>query len=438
MSKARLILLILAILAGMLAAEGCRSASQTTIVPSQPGQSPAGQNNIAITTPANETAPTVPQEYRQLYNGLSADMDKFQTKLDLISSGSAKVDKTVFAAELLYANGNVGEALLNPQVMGLNRLMLDRFQSMGIKGVVVAIKYPLLSPNFPRSSEFLKFYKDIIVECHSRDLKVLVEVGAIFSGTPYSPVQIDWSKYTTESFLQGLEDQLILVAGQVQPDYLTLANEPVTDEGLTDLKITPEAWSSFINSTVSRIDRSYGILVGAGTGTWENPAYMNSIINMPGLDYIDLHVYPMGTDNVFLERALSYSQTSHRNGKRVTVSECWLYKALPEELGSGLGSAETIMDRDYYSFWSPLDAQFARLIVSLSATADLDFVSFFWSRYFFNYLDYQATPHNLRTAELNRLATQASMNSLQKANLSTLGRCLQKLLSDQTLTYPNK
>ena len=432
MSKIRLILLVITMLAGMPATEGCRSISQTTILPSQPGQSTAGQDNITMTAPSNEAAPAVPQEYQQLYNGLSLDMERFQAKLDTMPGVSGRENKTVFAAELLYANGNVGEALLNPQVMSLNRVMLDRFQSMGIKGVVVAIKYPLLSPDFPRSSEFLKFYKDITVECHGRGIKVLVEVGAIFSGTPYSPVQIDWSKYTTETFLQGLENQLILVAGQVQPDYLTLANEPVTDEGLTKLKITPEAWSSFISSTVSRIDRSHGILVGAGTGTWENPAYMNTIINMPGLDYIDLHIYPMGRDNLFLERALSYSQTSHRNGKRVTVSECWLYKALPEELGSGLGNAETIMDRDYYSFWSPLDSQFTRLMVSLSATADLDFVSFFWSRYFFNYLVYQTTPHNLRTSELTRLATRASMNNMQKANLSTLGLYLQKLLGEQT------
>jgi hypothetical protein len=388
--------------------------------------------------PPNETVPSVPQEYAQLYSGLASEMDQFQLKLDLMSSGRATADKTVFAAELLYANGNVGEGLLNPQVMSLNRLMLDRFQSMGIKGVVVAIKYPLLSPDFPRSSEFLKFYKEIIAECHSRNIKVLVEVGAIFSGTPYSPVQVDWSKYTTQTFLQGLEDQLLLVAGQVQPDYLTLANEPVTDEGLTKLQITPEAWSSFINSTANRIDRSHGILVGAGTGTWENPAYMNSIINMPGLDYIDLHIYPMGTDDVYLDRALSYSQTAAGNGKRVTVSECWLYKTLPQELGSSLGNAEMIMDRDYYSFWSPLDARFIGMVVSLAAKADMDFVSFFWSRYFFAYLDYQATPHNLTTAEMNRLITQASMSSMQKGNLSPLGQYLPKLFSNPALIYPSK
>ncbi|MGA9049628.1 MAG: hypothetical protein WB588_11615 [Dehalococcoidia bacterium] len=430
MKKTLFTMLILAVLAGIVV-PGCRHASQIVTAPSQSNQSNASQTN-QVTTP-NVSTPAVPQEYQQLYRGLAAQMDQFQTKLDVMPSGSAAADRTTFASELLYANGNVGDGLLNPQVMSLNRLVLDRLQSIGIKGVVVAIKYPLLSPDFPRSSEFLKFYQDIISECHSRNMKVLVEVGAIFAGTPYSPVHVDWSKYTTQSFLQGLEDQLLLVAGQVQPDYLTLANEPVTDEGLTGLKITPGDWSSFISSTAGRIDRSHGILVGAGTGTWENPAYMNSIINMTGLDYVDLHIYPMGTDNAYLDRALNYSQIAHSNRKRVTVSESWLYKALPEELGNGLGNAETIMDRDYYSFWQPLDAQFIRMMVSISAAAGMDFVSFFWSRYFFSYLDYQATSHDLSTIELNRLATQASMSSMQKGNLSPLGQDLQKLL-----IYPSR
>ncbi|MHB8084796.1 MAG: hypothetical protein ACYDHZ_03145, partial [Dehalococcoidia bacterium] len=245
MNKIWLILLLLVVLVGMLI-PGCRHPGQTTAAPSQSSQPSASQPNQS--SPSNETMPTVPQEYQQLYSSLSNQMDQFQTKLNSLSSGST-ADKTIFASELLYANGNVGEGLLNPQVMSLNKLMLDRLQAMGIKGVVVAIKYPLLSPDFPRSSEFLKFYQDIITECNSRNIKVLVEVGAIFAGTPYSPVRVDWSKYTTQSFLQGLEDQLILVAGQVRPDYLTLANEPVTDEGLTGLKITPEDWSSFISST---------------------------------------------------------------------------------------------------------------------------------------------------------------------------------------------
>ncbi|MHB8086257.1 MAG: hypothetical protein ACYDHZ_10555 [Dehalococcoidia bacterium] len=435
MKKIWLTLLILAALFGVLV-PGCRRAGQTTAAPSQSSQPSASQPTQSISS--NETVPAVPQEYQQLYSGLSSQMDQFQTKLNSLSSGSATADKTVFASELLYANGNVGEGLLNPQVMSLNRLMLDRLQVMGIKGVVMAIKYPLLSPDFPRSSEFLKFYQDIITECHSRNIKVLVEVGAIFAGTPYSPVRVDWTKYTTQSLLKGLEDQLLLVAAQVQPDYLTLANEPVTDEGLTGLKITPEDWSSFISSTAARIDRSHGILIGAGTGTWENPAYMNSIINMTGLDYIDLHIYPMGTDNLYLDRALSYSQTAHSNGKRITVSESWLYKALPQELGNGLGNSFTIMDRDYYSFWSPLDAQFIRMMINLSAISDMDFVSFFWSRYFFSYLDYQATPHNINTAKLNQLATQASMSGMQKGNLGSLGQDLQKLLDNPALTYPSK
>jgi hypothetical protein len=303
---------------------------------------------------------------------------------------------------------------------------------MGVKGVVLAIKFPLLKPDFPRSSEYLQFFKNIMVECHQRSLKVLVECGAIFAGTPYSPVEVDWSNYTTETFLQALEDQLLLIAEEIKPDYLTLANEPQTEEALTKLTITPAIWSDFIASTLQNIDRSGGLLVGAGTGTWENPNYINELFNMPGLDYIDLHIYPMNSNAIYFDRALNYALEARAAGKRVTVSESWLWKATPAELGNFLGDTEKIMNRDVYSFWYPLDERFVQDIMNLADATGMDFVSFFWTRNLLSYLDYDSTPHNLTTAEYNRLINQASLANLQKGTLSPLGQYLQQALNSRT------
>lgn len=272
-----------------------------------------------------------------------------------------------------------------------------------------------------------------MTECHRRNMKVLVECGAIFSGTPYSPVQVDWSKYTTQSFLQGLQDQLLLIAREVKPDYLTLANEPETEEALTRLKITPTVWSDFIASTLKKIDRSSGLLVGAGTGTWEDPSYIKEIFTMPGLDYIDLHIYPLNKDGLLLECALDYASEARAAGKRVTISECWLWKASPEELGGGLGDTEKVMNRDVYSFWSPLDSRLMQDIINLADATKMDFVSFFWTRNFFAYLDYDATTHNLTTAEFNRLINQAFISSVQNGKLSSLGQYYQEQLHSRSL-----
>jgi hypothetical protein len=380
----------------------------------------------ATTVP--EELPPVPAEYQSLYTELEAELAHFEGVLNQKWDHSR--GQTIMATELAFANGNIGEGLLNASSMANNRLLLDRLQAMGIKGVVLAVKYPLLKPDFPRSSEYLQFFKDIVAECHQRNIKVLVECGAVFAGTPYSTVQVDWFRYTTATFLQGLQDNLVLIAREIKPDYLTLANEPVTEEGLTGLIITPDAWRDFISSTMGKIDRSGGILLGAGTGTWENPVYINTIIGMPGLDYIDLHIYPLNKDGTLLERGLNYALQARTAGQRVTISEAWLWKATAQELGNGLGDPEKAMNRDVYSFWYPLDARFIGDIMDLADATDMDFVSFFWTRYFFAYLDYSNTAHNLTTAQYNRLINQAVFINVQKDTLSSLGQYFQ-----QQLTY---
>ncbi len=376
-----------------------------------------------------EELPLVPAEYQPLYTELEAELTHFEGILN--QKWDHSQGQTIMATELAYANGNVGETLLNANSMANNRLLLDRLQAMGVKGVVVAVKYPLLKPDFPRSAEYLQFFKDIVVECHRRGITVLVESGAVFAGTPYSPLQVDWSGYTTATFLQGLQDELVLIAREIKPDYLTLANEPVTEEGLTGLMITPAVWRDFISSTMGKIDRSGGILLGAGTGTWENPAYINTIIGMPGLDYIDLHIYPLNKDGALLERGLNYAMQARAAGQRVTISEAWLWKASAEELGNGLGDAEKAMNRDVYSFWYPLDARYIQDIMGLADSTDMDFVSFFWTRYFFAYLDYGQTPHNLATSQYNRLINQAFVSNVQRDNMSPLGQYFQQKLTSR-------
>jgi hypothetical protein len=397
-----------------------------------PNVSPPGSTVVpapaSTTTP--EELPPVPAEYQGIYTELEAELTHFEGILN--QKWNHSQGHTLMATELAYANGNIGETLLNANSMANNRLLLDRLQAMGVKSVVVAVKYPLLKPDFPRSAEYLQFFKDIVAECHRRGITVLVECGAVFAGTPYSPIQVDWSKYTTETFLQGLQDELILIAREIKPDYLTLANEPVTEEGLTGLIITPTAWRDFISSTMGKIDRSNGLLLGAGTGTWENPAYINAIIGMPGLDYIDLHIYPLNKDGALLERGLNYAMQARAAGQRVTISETWLWKATAQELGNGLGDPEKAMNRDVYSFWYPLDARFIQDIMDLADATNMDFVSFFWTRNFFAYLDYSQTPHNLTTTQYNRLINQAFVSNVQRDNMSSLGQYFQQKLNSRT------
>jgi hypothetical protein len=374
----------------------------------------------ASTTPA--VSSPIPSVYAPLYTELNSDMSGFENTLKL--TGSTDSSTPVFATELAYADGNTGPGLLTSQNMQNNILMLDSLQAMGVKGVVLAIKFPLLSPDFPQSADYLQFYKNIMSQCRARGMKVLVECGAIFAGTPYSPVQVNWSGYTTQTYLQGVQDQLVLISQQIKPDYLSLCNEPDTEENLTGLTITPADWSNFVSTTLSKLDRSGGMLVGAGAGTWDDPAYIDGLMNIPGLDFIDLHIYPFGVNDAYLQRAIDWAQQAHAAGKRVTVSECWLYKESAAEMTAGsstLGNAELIMDRDFYSFWEPLDARFMGDMMTLAQDVNMDFMSFFWTRNFYSYLDYSPNLSAESTTQLNSLINQAAFANLQQGLLSPLG-----------------
>ena len=103
-----------------------------------------------------ETAP-VPEEYQGLYTSLEESLDSFSDYLSEHSDGST--NSTVFATEVLPANGNRGDALLQPSTMAGVDLYLDRLQELGVQGATVEISFPLLRPDFPRSAEYLRFFQ---------------------------------------------------------------------------------------------------------------------------------------------------------------------------------------------------------------------------------------------------------------------------------------
>jgi len=335
------------------------------------------------------------------------------------------------ATELTYANGNIGEGLLAADTMKHNQLLLDRLRSLGIQGVVVQICFPLLDPSFPRSEEYLQFFKNIVSEVHRHGMKILVESGVMFANTPYSPAKIDWSAYTTQSLLQGRESQVLRVAKEIRPDYLMIGNEPTTEEMLTGLTITAADWGNFLSDTLGKIDRSGGTLIGSGVGTWEDASYFNRVMQLQGLDFIDLHIYPLGQNGALLDRALDDARQARASGKRMTISESWLYKIIPQEGKAALGNYSEAYNRDVFSFWEPLDERFLMDMTRLADTTSMDFVSFFWSRYFFAYLDYNTTPKGQTTDQFNRQINQASLAAVESNSLSSLGYWLENFLQER-------
>jgi hypothetical protein len=147
---------------------------------------------------------------------------------------------------------------------------------------------------------------------------------------------------------------------------------------------------------------------------------MNDLMNIQGLDCIDIHIYPIGRDGNLLERAFETATKARASGKCAVISEAWLYKVSSSEMTTLSGNFEQVYGRDAFSFWEPLDESFIRAVTRLSQASGVEFASFFWTRYFFAYLDYDQY-HNLSPQQINRQATQASILNTQSNTLSPLG-----------------
>jgi hypothetical protein len=74
-----------------------------------------------------------------------------------------------------------------------------------VRGVKIAVKYPVLMPSFPRSSEYLEFYRRVARELRRRNLKFLMQMTDGFRETAFSALPVEpyyrgltWERYRRE------------------------------------------------------------------------------------------------------------------------------------------------------------------------------------------------------------------------------------------------
>ncbi|MDQ7850479.1 MAG: hypothetical protein QN152_04230 [Armatimonadota bacterium] len=380
------------------------------------------------TTPAR-SAPPVPPSYAGLYELLDARLRLIEEAVN--ARGAAGRD-VIFAAELLPANANIGEALFREQTWPLVLLYLDRLQRLGVRGVKVAVKYPVLLSGFPRAAEYLQSYRRLGEELRRRNVRFLAQMTDGFRPSAFSalPVEPYYAGLTWERYRREKRQMAETVIREVRPDYLTVQNEPGTQAQNTGLPMTVQHTTDLLEYVTRGLD-ARGTLVGAGAGTWEDLAYAQALARIVGLDYLDMHIYPITRDYV-VDRAFRFADIARRAGKRLVLGEAWLYKASDQDLRTGsVAAAPALFARDVFSFWEPLDARFVAAMVRFSQVAGTDFTSFFWSRYFFGYVDYSEERARLSPGELSRLANAAAARNLaaDPPGLTYTGATLQRLLT---------
>jgi hypothetical protein len=383
----------------------------------------------ANTQPDKQISPNaqtpVPPLYQPLYDEIAGKLDAFDGYLN--SLPNEKENKITFGAELLPANGHQGDKLLTRENYDGTLLYLDALQSMGVQGVKISINYPLLAPDFPNSDGYLEYYKNICQELRKRNMTILVAIGNLFPDASFTDLKVSFANLTFDEYRQTKRQIAERIINEIHPDYLTLANEPSTEAMTTGLKVTVPEFTQTVNYVLNGLDRK-GVLIGAGAGSWNKIDYVKSLARDTDIDYIDIHIYPTN----YLEQALTMADIAHAGNKRLIIGEAWTYKAYDSELGD-LGNIATqadIFGRDVYSFWEPLDSRFLSIIVKLANYEDYEFISPFWSKYFFGYLDYETTPENLSYRQLPQLSNQQAVQNMMSHKLTGTGLTYEKLINE--------
>jgi hypothetical protein len=372
------------------------------------------------------TPGAVPPAYRVLYNALNSGLDQWMAYLN--TRTPIPGHRTVFGTEVITANTNRGPALLGPDALPGTRLFLDRLADMGVEGASISIGYPMLDPSFPRSDEYLAFYREVAREVRHRKMKLHVETGVVFTNTPFADIDVDFSQLTLAQYIAGKRVMMARILEHMQPDFLGLGGEPDTEAALTGLEELndPDVYANAVRQIAEGLDRG-ATKVGAGVGTWSPLAFAQRLVEIEALDAITVHIYPIW--KMPIENATFIPALARAKGKRLTLDEAWLYKAGPGEATS-VAANEAIFRRDAFDFWTPLDMKFLTVMARLAAVEGIDYVSPFWATYFFASLAWDPALEQLPYNALVQRLNEAAVANIVAGRRSRLGEHYRELIRE--------
>jgi hypothetical protein len=261
---------------------------------------------------------------------------------------------------------------------------------MGVKGVTIAVGYPLLDPTFPNSTQYLQYFKTVVSMCHQDSFTVDIESQVLFANTVYSPLTFNWSALSYPQYVVNHIAQDNLICSQIKPDILEIGVEADTEaslKGYTQLN-TPSGWTSYINQLLNGIDKN-GTKLAAGAGDWlkNTTQWVDGFAGNPNLDFISTHSYPVVSP--FLSNLISLGQYAKDHGKRIVFDEEWCTKILQPVNGGGGGGygGPVATQQDAFSYWSPIDTQYQQLMAKFCQIYPCEYLSpFDGDYYFFAYL----------------------------------------------------
>src|SRR5579884_564193 len=382
----------------------------------------------------------VPAPYQSTYTYLQGQISSFRASVQ--QHATAGISNVIFSADLQGANSNLGSAfLLNSTTLPGILREAAYLQAMGVKAVHVAVSFPVLTPSYygdaTTAQQMIAFYGQVAAQIHAMGLTLIVETGPVNLDSSSGPT-VGANSYlaglSTADYINGRAQTAVTIAQTMQPDYLTVLNEPDTEALISQKPIIGTmGGSAAMLGTILQALHAAGAQtqVGAGVGSWlpNSSAWVTQIANTPGVNYVDIHVFPIY--NSFLSNLFTFAQIAQTAGKPLAMSQAWLYKVAPND-SSGYSAVHA---RDAFSFWQPLDAQFIQSLVSFSRSNNTVFFSPFWSRYFRAYLNY-AQYGNLTGADLESQVAATTTAAGAAGQIDATGQAYAQAIISPADTVP--
>jgi hypothetical protein len=416
-------LMVAATLAMATVLVGCTSATSpstgsTTTTSSRPPTSSTGSSSSAGPNVVTPDAP-VPAQYQSLYSGLSAQLDGYQAAVTAMPSLDMRGSPPLVAGvELLEANANRGSALFNSGVLGDVSRDIDHFKAMGITGLTLGIKLPYLLSSYTGAdaARYLSFYETVATMIRNQGMTIDVELSAAFCGTAYDSCTYAFPD-TVAGFAAITAQQARIVIQKIHPNYLTLISEDTTDAALTkDPTLDTVAGATqFVSTALQAIGPRPGVAVGAGAATWQPPAFNQALLKLP-IDYLDLHIYPIGPSEV--ANLVTDSEMAQAAHIPLVADEVWLFKTLTPT-GDPTGTA--VYRLDNFSFFSPLDTRFASITQEWARKAGVSYDSAFWSWQMFGYVTWTPALDTASYPQLSSISDLAAIEAMVAADVTPAG-----------------
>lgn len=371
---------------------------------------------------------TVPPAYQSVYNWVMADLKRSDSLVTSIWDGTKHC--AAYTIDVDYASTITYKTqLLNPVNLQNAYYAIDAYADGGISGVRLDVGYPFLVPGFPNQNQYLLFFKNVVNRARAKGLKVFIKS----TNTPYHPsygggdpvVNAFVDGKNRQQYLNEKRQMLQIIIDSLHPDYLTLENEPTSMEAACNFPFdfSPDSVKYMLSYYLAGLNKS-GVKLGAGCGNWESPEFVLKFSQVPLLDFVDLHVFPV-MGELFASNFKQRCDIVKQYGKELVFGECWLRKITASE--TTLAVSE-MAKRDLFSFWRPADSTFMAVLSKYSQHYKAGMITMYNGDMFFGYLKYQQGDESLNITQLKSRLTPVQESNLAASKLDPVFTSYKKIM----------